>query len=98
MEKIGSAKSSIVRGKGKAEGLGKSVAKLIDLNFGLPKSSSTFWSQNRKWSENKICELMLPNLVSLQNDLKSAVAVSLGLLTLANLEIWIISLANLCVT
>lgn len=41
MEKIWSAKSLALRGKGKAGDLGKSVVKPIDLDLGFPKSSST---------------------------------------------------------
>lgn len=40
LEKMGSAKSSALRGKGKARDLGKSVVELIDLDFGSPKLSS----------------------------------------------------------
>lgn len=48
MKKMGSAKSPVVRGKGKARNWGKSTAGLIDLCFSSPKSSSTSWSQKRK--------------------------------------------------
>ncbi|GMN58685.1 hypothetical protein TIFTF001_027772 [Ficus carica] len=86
MEKMGSAKSPIFRGKGKAGDLGKSVVEPIDLDFGSSKFSSTSRSQKRKWSKPVTCDLVLPDSVSLQNDLRAIATSGLGLLTQADLD------------
>ena len=52
MEKMGSAKSLALRGKGKARDSLKSVVELINLDLGSTKLSSIYRMQKRKQSKH----------------------------------------------